>query len=55
MQEKDQTTHAMQILTNRYQDCELLNLSTNKNGHGPYLSARIAFHLAAEPRKKIAF
>jgi len=55
MQGKDPTTHTMRILTNRYQDCELLNLSTNKNGHGPYLSARIAFDLAAEPRKKIAF
>jgi hypothetical protein len=27
----------MRILTNRYQDCELLNLGTNKNGRGPYV------------------
>jgi hypothetical protein len=27
----------MRILTNDYQDCELLNLATNKNGHGPYV------------------
>ena len=27
----------MRILTNDYQDCELLNLATNPNGHGPYV------------------
>jgi hypothetical protein len=27
----------MRILTNDYQDCQLLNLGTNKNGHGPYV------------------
>ena len=27
----------MRILTNDYQDCELLNLATNRNGHGPYV------------------
>ena len=27
----------MRILTNDYKDCELLNLGTNKNGHGPYV------------------
>ena len=27
----------MRILTNSYNDCELLNLGTNKNGHGPYV------------------
>jgi len=27
----------MRMLTNDYQDCELLNLATNKNGHGPYV------------------
>ena len=27
----------MRTLTNDYQDCELLNLGTNANGHGPYV------------------
>jgi len=27
----------MRILTNDYNDCELPNLGTNKNGHGPYV------------------
>jgi hypothetical protein len=27
----------MRILTNNYQDCELLNLGTNRNGRGPYV------------------
>ena len=27
----------MRILTNAYQDCELLNLGFNKNGRGPYV------------------
>jgi hypothetical protein len=27
----------MRILTNDYRDCELLNLGTNPNGHGPYV------------------
>jgi len=27
----------MRILTNDYKDCELLNLGTNKSGHGPYV------------------
>ena len=27
----------MRILTNDYNDCKLLNLATNKNGHGPYV------------------
>jgi hypothetical protein len=27
----------MRTLTNSYQDCELLNLSYNKDGRGPYL------------------
>ena len=27
----------MRTLTNNYQDCELLNLGTNANGHGPYV------------------
>ena len=27
----------MPILTNDYQDCVLLNLATNRNGHGPYV------------------
>jgi hypothetical protein len=27
----------MRILTNDYKDCELLNLATNRNGHGPYV------------------
>jgi hypothetical protein len=27
----------MRILTNDYRDCELLNLGTNANGHGPYV------------------
>jgi hypothetical protein len=27
----------MRILTNDYNDCELLNLATNKNGQGPYV------------------
>jgi hypothetical protein len=27
----------MQIITNNYQDCELLNLGTNPNGRGPYV------------------
>ena len=27
----------MRVLTNDYKDCELLNLGTNSNGHGPYV------------------
>ena len=27
----------MRILTNDYNDCELLNLGTNQSGHGPYV------------------
>jgi len=27
----------MRILSNDYKDCELLNLGTNKSGHGPYV------------------
>ena len=27
----------MRILTNDHQDCQLLNLGTNANGHGPYV------------------
>jgi hypothetical protein len=27
----------MRILTNDYNDCQLLNLGTDKNGHGPYV------------------
>jgi hypothetical protein len=27
----------MRLLTNDYNDCELLNLVTNKSGHGPYV------------------
>ena len=27
----------MRILTNDYNDCALLNLGTNKSGHGPYV------------------
>src|SRR6516225_5263284 len=27
----------MRILTNDYNDCALLNLGTNQNGHGPYV------------------
>ena len=29
--------NTMRILTNRYRDCELLNLGSNKNGRGPYV------------------
>jgi len=54
MQGKDRTTHTMRILTNRYQDCELLNLGTNKNGHWT-LSYPPGWHSTALPRKKITF
>jgi hypothetical protein len=36
MQGKDRP-RTMRTLTSNYQDCELLNLGSNKNGRGPYV------------------
>ena len=31
----------MRTVTNDYRDCELLNLGTNANGHGPYVIRQV--------------